>query len=355
MTYSRSEPRSAAQVFDLIAERAPLVDQGRADIADDLAALRKAGLLAEVTAACMPGQDWPRGHELLTETGRANLSLGRLVEGHVNAARLIALYGDARQRRTYLDRDLLLAVWGADDAKNPAEMVQNGGRPVLGGGKSFCSGLGLAQAAIITAPAPCGRPQLLIIDATDGARHNLQGWQVSGMRATASGDISLQGMTAERLGHPGDQLIEPHFEGGIWRYLALHSGGLRALARECASLRASPNASDLQKAHLARLAIASGTASLWSRRAAQAAEQTPPDPRAVPIVLLAREAVEQACQAGIGHAERLIGTAAFRSGTRIDLIRRDLAFFLRQADLDGKLLRAAEAIFACSPDEESRA
>ena len=60
--------------------------------------------------------------------------------------------------------------------------------------------------------------------------------------------------------------------------------------------------------------------------------------------LLARQAVETACQQGIALAERAVGTLAFASGTDIDRIRRDLAFFLRQADLDGKMQRAASAL-----------
>lgn len=330
-------------VFASITQRAVAVDQGQAKLVDDLQYLMRRGVLGKITAACMPAADWRQGFALLARIGAANLSVGRLVEGHVNAARLISLYGSFDQRRDYLHEGRLLGVWGADGASplTIAKAISDGA--VLHGGKSFCSGLGLVDTAVVTAPTPSG-PQLLLIAADDPARQHPASWQVSGMRATASGDYSMDGLQAEALGKPGDQMIEPHFEGGVWRYLALHAGALRAIAQEATDRLRDGGATDLQKARLAQLSIAAGTAELWARHAARAAEEHPADTTAPATVLLAREAVEAACQDGIALAERLFGTMAFRSGTRIDLMRRDLAFFLRQANLDDKMLRVANAL-----------
>ena len=63
-------------------------------------------------------------------------------------------------------------------------------------------------------------------------------------------------------------------------------------------------------------------------------------------VLLAREAVERACLSVIETVDRLIGAASFFDGHSAERIRRDLSFFLRQANLDGKRARAAQAVAA---------
>ena len=86
------------------------------------------------------------------------------------------------------------------------------------------------------------------------------------------------------------------------------------------------------------------TAQLWVDAASCAVESGARVTAAVAQALLAREAVERACLAGIAIAERAMGTAAFASTADADRIRRDLGFFLRQANLDGKLAVATRAI-----------
>lgn len=346
---SRHAHDPSGTVLATVAARATDVDRGHASIADDLQMLRDQGLLDAVTAAGLPGGDWRAGFDLLWRIGGASLSVGRLTEGHVNAARLIALYGTPDQRHRFLDMDRFLGVWGADGA-HPVRIAHAGADHVtLQGAKAFCSGLGVVSDAVVSVGAP-GGVQLVLVDATDPARANAEGWKVSGMRATASGDYDMNGLQAGCLGRPGDQIIEPHFQGGVWRYLALHAGALNTLATMAAAHLRQGGATDLQKGRLAHLAIAAGTARMWAHAAARSAEDRPADPDAAAAhVLLAREAVEAACLEGLSLADRLFGTRGFRDGSRIDLIRRDLSFFLRQADLDGKLLRAADGLLAAAP------
>jgi len=330
-----------------ITRRSVLADLGETDLTEDITALMNAGLLSRLTAASLPGGATAEATHMLRAIGRANLSVGRLVEGHVNARVLIALYGSVQQRERAMSQEQLHGVWAAD-GDLPVRIVEShGGMAQLSGHKVFCSGLGLVQRAMVTAQAGDGSPQMLLIDTTDPSRAHPAEWQVSGMRATCSGRYDLTGLQAEYLGQPGDYLREPHFDGGIWRYLALHVGGLEALAEETRQRLGERAAHPLQAARLVELAIAAQGARLWLEAAAQAV--TGPGtagagPFDVPRVLLARQAIETACQQGIGLAERALGTAAFVRGDRIDLLRRDLAFFLRQADLDGKMLRTAKAL-----------
>ncbi|MDT8855730.1 hypothetical protein RNZ50_12030 [Paracoccaceae bacterium Fryx2] len=337
-------------VLQGIRERAAAADRGEATLAADLSALHAAGMLAAVVGHTSVGGDTLAGARLLRRIGRVSLPVGRIVEGHANALRLIGLYGSHGQRRQAADATALGAVfgvWGAE-GKEPVVIAGTSGAQVtLRGAKHFCSGLGLLTHAVVPVQTGDG-PQLLLADVRDPARADASVWQVSGMRATASGRYDLTGVAAQRLGSPGDYLREPHFEGGIWRYCALHCGGLEALAeavRQHILARGQGGDSD-QTGRLAQLVILCHGARLWVEAAALAVESGRNVAAAVAQGLLAREAVEQACLSGMALAERALGTAAFGASGEADRVRRDLAFFLRQANLDGKRAAAVRHLLA---------
>lgn len=339
------------KVLQAVALRAGAADRGEATLAPDLAHLQRSGLLAAVVRACLPGGDPLTGAQLLRQIGRASLSVGRIVEGHVNALCLIQLYGTQAQRQqatVATDRGVIHGVWGAD-GKDPVRIQSVHARTAtLVGSKHFCSGIGLVARAVLCVTTPDG-PQLLLADVNDPARGDLSGWQVSGMRATASGRYDLSGVHAHSLGAPGDYLREPHFEGGIWRYCAVHCGGLEALAEHARQHIVARGQTDdpHQGARYARLVSHAHTARLWVEASCLLVERSG-NPESVPHVLLGRQVIEQACQAGIALTERIMGTAAFDATSDTDRIRRDLGFFLRQANLDHKLAQAAKALL--SPD-----
>lgn len=342
-------------VLRAISDRAGAADRGETTLARDLAALHDSGILAAVVAHTGLGGDADAGVRLLRRIGRASLSVGRIVEGHANALRLIQLYGTPEQRstcRSTAAKGGIFGVWGAE-GRDPVTFAATKGKSgVLTGAKVFCSGLGLVSMALVTVQTDAG-PLLLLARVDNTDRADASAWNVSGMRATASGRYDLTGVVAEILGRPGDYLREPHFEGGIWRYCALHCGGLEALA-ECVRhhLRARGQFEQPQQTErLTRMALLAQTARLWVDASSAAVEQAAMTggssvSAAVTQVLLARQAVETACLEGIAVAERAMGTAAFAATSDADRIRRDLGFFLRQANLDGKLQQAAHALVA---------
>lgn len=325
-------------VMARIAARAADADAGRRDLTDDMVDLRDAGLLDALSHP----DDPVAAATLLRRIGRANLSVGRLAEGHMNALALIRLYGTAEQRERHRPSGPLLGVWGADGDPPARVAGREGGQVVLAGGKRFASGLGIVGTAVVTVPAE-GGTQLVLIDATDPARADASGWQTSGMRATASGHFRLDGLTGDPLGAPGDYEREPHFEGGVWRYAALHVGGLEAIA-EAVRQATIAHASEAQLHRLARLVAMTHAARLMVEAAAEACAATGAGETAVALSLAAREQVEEACLRGIALADRALGTRSFATGATVERVRRDLGFFLRQANLDGKLERTGRAI-----------
>lgn len=342
-------------VFARIAGRADAADRGERDLSADLDELAPAGLLraplprgASGVALGLPGGDAVALSRLLRALGRANLAVARLYEGHVNAAKLVALYGDEGAQRivwSAVRDDALLGVWGADG--DPPLGLGADGR--LTGSKRFASGLGLVRMAVASIASEDGLA-LALVPTDDGARMDASGWRVAGMRATASGTYDFAGVApVAMLGRPGDYVREPHFEGGTWRYCAAHVGGAEALyhAMRRALVRSDRADDPHQRDRIARAAMACETARLWVESAAARIEGEPADPDgAAAYALLAREATERACLEVIDLAERALGMLAHAETTPLDRMRRDLSMFLRQAAPDAKRMRAAAALVA---------
>lgn len=336
-----------------VARRAAAADAGSEDLGPSLAALRQAGVFATLAAYADPAPGDKAIGEIVTllrSIGRANLSVGRLVEGHLNAHRLVALYATPAQRASVeaaLADGALLGVWGADG--DPPLSIENQGDSIaLSGTKRFASGLGLVSPVILSVRTKDG-PQLLLVPSSEGERMDPSAWTTSGMKATLSGTFDFDGMVVgadARLGSPGDYAREPHFEGGVWRYAALHVGGMEALAEAARRHAVEGGFADdpLTAARLADLAIACETGRLWVEAAASRVEADGAGEGEVAYVLLAREAVERACLSAIETVDRLIGAASFFDGHPAERIRRDLSFFLRQANLDGKRAKAARTV-----------
>ena len=100
----------------------------------------------------------------LYETGRRDLPLGRLLEGHVDAVQIVRRYGNDAQiddLLTVLAAGATLGVWNAALADAPLTIIDG----VLNGGKSYASGAGVLTHALVTAQGE-GGTRLLLVDLT---------------------------------------------------------------------------------------------------------------------------------------------------------------------------------------------
>ncbi|MDO9384525.1 MAG: acyl-CoA dehydrogenase family protein [Hyphomicrobiaceae bacterium] len=285
--------------------------------------------------------------DTLRVVGRADLSVGRIFEGHVNALKLFDWYGTPAQKHR-LARDLrdgkMFGVWATEQP--PGVTIQtNGAGWALSGKKSFATGAGSLDYAIITAKPEGAERRMVIAQAGEARRADLSGWRVRGMRATVSGSYDFSGLRLEQadlLGEPGQYDREPRFTAGAWRFTAVQLGGIEALLTETrAAMSDAARADVLHRAKFGAAVVATRTAYLWVREAAQRAADE--DDNAIAFSQMTRGVVERAALDVMELAARIVGTRSAFEGQRIDKIIRDLSLYLRQAGPDYARDQAAQA------------
>ena len=284
---------------------------------------------------------------LLRLLGRGSLSVGRLFEGHVNALRLVFLYGSEAVRETAA-RDAraghLFAIWVTETGAP----VRLQGRELVGE-KMFCSGACHVTRPLITAQTDDGAdPRMLIVPLGDDRRAAPSLGGLHGMRSAETGRCDFTGVLVGEnafVGASGDYLRQPEFSAGAWRGIAVALGGVDRLVDELRRQLAA-RGRDTGPAQLQRIGealIARETAAMWARRAALFAEgAAPASPDDVAaLVNLARIAAETAALDVIRLVQRGLGLAGFRDGNPAERIGRDLATYLRQPAPDETLADGA--------------
>jgi alkylation response protein AidB-like acyl-CoA dehydrogenase len=222
----------------------------------------------------------------------------------------------------------------------------------LSGEKLFASGAGVVGVAIVTATDDRDRPVLVALPAcTLKNRLFPAEWSVSGMKATVSGRCDLDGYESGHamvLGEPGAYLEEPHFQGGVWRYAAVQLGGMYALTRAAAGqLRARGQTSaPLQAMRLRQMVTACETARLWLAAATAEIERPAAGAEAAQMAILTRLKVAQEASALIVLVDEALGAASFATAHPAERVRRDLQFYMRQANPDGMGQGAIERVLA---------
>jgi alkylation response protein AidB-like acyl-CoA dehydrogenase len=349
------EERALRALLPSLQAHALLCDASGLFPADDVAKLQECGAFA-LTLPVFLGEratsaDVDQLVSVLTLTGEGSLALGRILEAHINALHLVARFGDPAQReRAMRDAETgnLFALWVTDPADGGGlTMTRNDARLLLTGQKEFCSAAGHATRALVTARDGHGEVRMLILSLQRGEHVSPLPAPLQGMRGAVTGRVDFTGYETDIdavLGQPGDYLREPDFSTGAWRSAAVASGGLTALVKLAAAQLTSTGrlASEHSQARLGLAFVAAQTASMWVRKAACVAEMPGQDlGKAVAIVGLARTAVERACLDAIRDIQRSIGLSAFRSGTAMELLCRDLSTYLRQPAPDEVLTEAA--------------
>ncbi|WP_454817363.1 acyl-CoA dehydrogenase family protein [Labrys neptuniae] len=330
-------------------------------------ALHEMGILAEPLPENRDGggllgaPHWPRLHEALRSLGAADLSIGRLFEGHCNAIDLLQRYGTSAQLDSLASsvrRGAMTGVWGAD-GKDPLCIERSKGGWILRGGKILASGADFLSRPLVTANSEAGQRIVLLELQGEEARVDLSRWTPQGMRSSATGSIDLSGITIpdeNLIGEPGDFMRQPYFSGGSWRFCAVHLGAIERLVDLYLSqLRARQRGEDPYQ--LQRVAIclaAARTAASWTRAAARHLALKADDAQGcVALSNLTRGVTERAALDVMDTIQRGIGLASFMRPDPIERISRDLRTYLRQPVPDLAMADAARfALTASVPVHE---
>lgn len=335
---------SLSRILPALTKNAGLEDAGSQTIAASVALLHEAGLMHE------DGINAPAGTARhLMRIGAANLSLGRLWEGHVNALALLRAHAPPTLQQKVarlIERGGLLGVWGAD---GPEPVLWDNARSQLTGAKVFASGLGTVTHAVVTVNSgPDVR--LALVDANDPARSDSSPWQMPGMRATTSGRFECEGLTMASLdwiGGPGEYLIEPYFVGGVWRIAALQLGAAIGLLDSAAmTLRARGRmGAEAQKIRLATVLTRAMAAATLVRSAARLAADAPDVQKCVATSISARLLTEDIGLDAIRAVEQSLGLGHFAPGSATLRQAEDLSVYMRQAARDAMLMQLADHAF----------
>ena len=246
-------------------------------------------------------------------------------------------------------RRLRAGVWGGDPAPGegpPAQVVGGHRGEVLRGVKTFCSGAGGLQRALVLARAPEPGPPLLVwIDLTDTQRVEVdESWYRShGLRASVSHRVVFHDAPVlARFGGPGAIAQAPWFARDALRTAASWAGMAdSAYHAALAELAARSQRSQLEALAAGRLTTAHSTIGLWLAHAARAMDAPGADLGAISVH--GRAAIADACASLLDEAARATGSRPFARGGALDRARRDLEVFLLQHRLDPLVARAGDA------------
>ena len=278
---------------------------------------------------------------LLYRTGREDLPLGRLFEGHVDALQIVSRYATDHQRAILTDAaagGAAFGVWNADLTGEPLRIEE----ARLFGGKSFASGAGILSHALVTLDVEGGRQLVLLDLARTPPAIDRSFWSVVGMQRSETHIVRWDGAAIapdHLIGAPGDYLREPWFSGGALRFAAVQAGGIAALVDHVRDhLVGTGRAGDPHQAgRLAQLYALAESAAGAVRSAAE--EWFGADDARLPLVSAARAAVYEAGGQALGLAQEAVGVQSLFKRHPLATTITDLAVYLRQPGPDAQRMR----------------
>jgi hypothetical protein len=314
--------------------------------AEAMRALGKAGALTATVGSARAEKPVLPEWELVRRVAAADASVGRILDGHLNAVERLEVAGEPAVRDAELAKlepgARLLGVWGADPAPAegpPARMVEAGGGAVLRGVKTFCSGAGGIDAALVmVGDAAGGAPSLVLVECDERVEVDRDWYRGAGMRASESHRVVFRDAPVVAvLGEPGELGREPWFSRDAMRTAAGWAGMVDAAAGAAiAELAARRRGEPLAELAAGRIEAARGSIDAWIALAAAAVDE---DRALRDLSLQMRVEIDRAAKTVLECAAAACGSHPFVTGGRLDRARRDLELFLLQHRLEPMLAR----------------
>lgn len=296
--------------------------------------------------------------KLLKDVGKANLSVGRIYEGHINALYLIHLYANEEQKKIWFEEakaGLLFGIWNTQ-AADGIQISAMDGQLTIQGSKTFCSGAAIVKRALITGNIDhLDRSgwQMMIVNMDKIAHNAIDGnsWKPMGMKASGSYRVDFSGynlMEEELLAMPGTYLKQPYFNGGAIRFAAVQLGGGEAIVEHTITYLNSLGRTDdpFQKVRLANMLTQLQTGLQWLEQSGKHYDEWVEDTEhfddLIAFANMTRVVVEEICLVIMSESNRCVGARGLMAPYELERLNRDLTFYLRQPAPDATRMKIAE-------------
>jgi alkylation response protein AidB-like acyl-CoA dehydrogenase len=360
--------RIAGLAREKFAPRADGYDRSATFPAEDFEDLFRAGVHAPCVPESYGGLGLGPGRStyvlwmMTKELARADMSLARCWEGHVNSQVLISALANEEQKARWfaeiVDRGDIWVAWsGEPQSKVPGQASRFGtelrkvtGGYLLNGTKAYATSAGHARRAIllVNPEGPGGArhasgsaDQLLLLtcDLGDpGVTYDSSWWSPIGMRATVSYLVRFNDVfVAEKdvLGRPGQYLNEAWQTRFSPHYAATFLGGAEAVYEYAlASIKKQQREDDPYATHrIAQMSLNVETAHVWLRHVADLWDADRIDEAKV-AGIRARYLVEKLAMETLDHCVRACGARSLVKPSPVERIYRDLSIYVRHDNAD---------------------
>ena len=370
---------------DRFAPRAAVYDQAATFPAEDFDDLFHAGLIAPVVPREYGGLGLgPYRGDVFTlwmmtkEMAKADLSLARCWEGHVNSLVLLdGMATDEQKARWFegvVERGQKWVAWsGEPQSRAPGETMRFGtsvekveGGYVVEGSKVFSTSAGGAQWAIllVSTAGPGGvrhstaslDSQLLMACDLSDSSVQIDGswWDPIGMRATVSYLVNFRRTfipDANLIGYPGQYLKEGWQTCFIPHYAATFLGAAEAAydyALEYITAQNKVNDPYVQH-HIGQMSVNVETAHLWLRNVARLWE-TGKYREAQIGGSRARHVIEHLAEETVKRCIKACGARCLNRPSALERIYRDLSFYVRHDNDDHILAMIGKSVLGLTHD-----
>ncbi|HEY3040369.1 MAG TPA: acyl-CoA dehydrogenase family protein [Pyrinomonadaceae bacterium] len=377
--------RVAALAHEKFAPRASEYDRTATFPAEDFEDLFHAGLLAPAVPREYGGLGLgPYRGDVFTlwmmtkQIAKADLSLARCWEGHVNSLVLLDGIANDEQKERWFDGvvrqgDKWVAWSGEPQARKPGEKLRSGttvtkvdGGYVIEGTKVFSTSAGSAQWAIllVSTAGPGGvrhttasldTQLMMACDLTDPTIEvDTSWWDPIGMRATASHLVHFRKTfipETNLIGYPGQYLMDGWQTCFIPHYAATFLGAAEAAydyTLEYITTQDKTEDPYIQH-HIGQMSVNLETAHLWLRHVARLWE-TGKYPEAQIAGSRARHVAEHLAEETVKHSIRACGARCLVRPSSLERIYRDLSFYVRHDNDDQILATIGKSLLGLGHD-----
>ena len=266
-----------------------------------------------------------------------NISLGRLAEAHVDALQIL------REANRQGIPGASYGVWAAEDPSCELRLVTQDGQSRLVGTKSFCTGAGFIDRALVTVRTP----EVLLLDLDIASNRDRFGIDVSGWCSPAFADTAtavvdfagLEVPSSAVVGGSGWYLDRPGFWNGACGPAACWAGGAQGIvAWAHTKLTAAAKPHPIRDVAIGTLAALADQMDAVVAHAAHDIDADPSDEvKARRRALAVRHNIERGCTSVLDVVGRIVGPRPLISDVQFQTRSLAVQLYIRQCHAEGDL------------------